>query len=65
MTVPAVVMDPSTPFKRLGPVSRLREFITPVQDVHVLAHLLYGLSVQLAAREVWHDRQRGREPRVG
>jgi len=32
-------MDPSTPFKRLGPVSRLREFVTPVEDVHVLAHL--------------------------
>jgi len=39
MIVPAVVMDPSTPFKRLGPVSRLREFITAVEDVHVLAHL--------------------------
>jgi sulfane dehydrogenase subunit SoxC len=39
MIPPAVVMDPSTPFKRLGPVSRLREFITPVEDVHVLAHL--------------------------
>jgi DMSO/TMAO reductase YedYZ molybdopterin-dependent catalytic subunit len=34
-----VVMDPSTPFKRLGPVSRLRDFITPTEDVHVLAHL--------------------------
>jgi len=39
MIPPAVVMDPSTSFKRLGPVSRLREFITPVEDVHVLAHL--------------------------
>src|SRR5262245_21715098 len=39
MITPAVVMDPSTPFKRLGPVSRLREFVTPVEDVHVLAHL--------------------------
>src|SRR5262245_483417 len=39
MMAPAVVMDPSTPFKRLGPVSRLREFVTPVEDVHVLAHL--------------------------
>src|SRR4030095_6082752 len=36
---PPVVMDPSTPFKRLGPVSRLRDFITPTEDVHVLAHL--------------------------
>jgi sulfane dehydrogenase subunit SoxC len=36
---PPLVMDPSTPFKRLGPVSRLREFITPTEDVHVLAHL--------------------------
>jgi hypothetical protein len=26
---PSVVMDPRTPFKRLGPVSRLTEFITP------------------------------------
>jgi sulfane dehydrogenase subunit SoxC len=36
---PAVVMDPPTPFKRLGPISRLRAFITPTVDVHVLAHL--------------------------
>jgi DMSO/TMAO reductase YedYZ molybdopterin-dependent catalytic subunit len=36
---PAVVMDPSTPFKRLGSVSRLRTFVTPTADVHVLAHL--------------------------
>jgi sulfane dehydrogenase subunit SoxC len=36
---PAVVMDPSTPFKRLGPVSRLKDFITPADHVHVLAHL--------------------------
>ena len=37
----------------------------PAQMVNVLAHLLYGLSVQLAAREVWSDpRQRG-APRVG
>jgi sulfane dehydrogenase subunit SoxC len=34
-----VIMDPSTPFKRLGPVSRLRDFVTPTEDVHVLAHL--------------------------
>ena len=32
-------MDPSTPFKRLGSVSRLRTFVTPTEDVHVLAHL--------------------------
>ena len=36
---PPVVMDPSTPFKRRGSVSRLRDFITPTEDVHVLAHL--------------------------
>src|SRR5438046_837217 len=36
---PPVVMDPATPFKRLGPVARLQEFITPTADVHVLAHL--------------------------
>jgi sulfane dehydrogenase subunit SoxC len=34
-----VVMDPSTPFKRLTPVSRLQAFITPTNVVHVLAHL--------------------------
>ena len=32
-------MDPPTPFKRLGPVSRLKDFITPTEDVHALAHL--------------------------
>jgi DMSO/TMAO reductase YedYZ molybdopterin-dependent catalytic subunit len=32
-------MDPATPFKRLGPVSRLTDFITPIDDAHVLAHL--------------------------
>jgi len=32
-------MDPSTPFKRLGPVSRLKDFVTPTTTVHVLAHL--------------------------
>jgi len=32
-------MDPSTPFKRLGPVSRLKDFVTPTATVHVLAHL--------------------------
>jgi len=36
---PAVVMDPPTPFKRLGSVSRLKEFVTPTEHVHVLAHL--------------------------
>jgi sulfane dehydrogenase subunit SoxC len=35
----SVAMDPATPFKRLGPVSRLREFVTPTEAVHVLAHL--------------------------
>jgi len=35
----AVVMDPPTPFKRLGPVSGLKEFVTPTERVHVLAHL--------------------------
>ena len=35
----SVVMDPPTPFKRLGPISRLKDFITPTEDVHVLAHL--------------------------
>ena len=37
----------------------------PAQMVNILAHLLYGLSVQLAAREVWSDKQRRRLPRVG
>lgn len=37
----------------------------PAQTVNVLAHLLYGLSVQLAAREVWTNAQRQRPPRVG
>ena len=36
---PAVDMDPSTPFKRRGPVSRLKDFIAPTDHVHVLAHL--------------------------
>ena len=36
---PRVVMDPPRPFKRLGPVSALKEFVTPVAKVHVLAHL--------------------------
>ena len=36
---PAVDMDPSTPFKRRGPVSRLKDFIAPTDDMHVLAHL--------------------------
>ena len=35
----AVVMDPPTPFKRLGSVARLRAFVTPTEQVHVLAHL--------------------------
>ena len=26
-------MDPPTPFKRLGPISRLKDFITPTEDV--------------------------------
>ena len=30
---PSVVMDPPTPFKRLGPISRLKDFITPTEDV--------------------------------
>src|ERR1700752_1440440 len=32
-------MDPSTPFKRLGPGARLKDFVTPTTTVHVLAHL--------------------------
>jgi DMSO/TMAO reductase YedYZ molybdopterin-dependent catalytic subunit len=36
---PAVVMDPARPFKRLGPISRLRDFVTRTEDVHVIAHL--------------------------
>jgi len=32
-------MDPSMPFKRLGPVSGLKDFVTPTTTVHVLAHL--------------------------
>jgi DMSO/TMAO reductase YedYZ molybdopterin-dependent catalytic subunit len=32
-------MDPATPFKRLGSVSRLTEFVTPTEAVDVLAHL--------------------------
>lgn len=32
-------MDPPTPFKRVGPVSRLKDFVTPTATVHVLAHL--------------------------
>src|SRR5215813_6024343 len=34
-----VVMDPATPCKRLGSLSRLKEFVTPTEQVHVLAHL--------------------------
>ena len=32
-------MDPPTPYKRLGPVARLKDFVTPTAMVHVLAHL--------------------------
>src|SRR5262245_18804938 len=51
----AVVMDPPTPFKRLGPVSRLREFVTPTEHVHVLAHL----GVARVEREQWELRVDG------
>jgi hypothetical protein len=37
----------------------------PAQMVNVLAHLLYGLSVQLAAREVWTKTRTQRPARVG
>lgn len=37
----------------------------PAQMVNVLAHLLYGLSVQLAAREVWANPQQRDSARVG
>ena len=37
----------------------------PAQMVNVLAHLLYGLSVLLAAREVWTETRGERPPRVG
>jgi sulfane dehydrogenase subunit SoxC len=48
----AVVMDPPTPFKRLGPVSRLKDFVTPTEQVHVLAHL----GVARVDREQWELR---------
>src|SRR5262244_2310645 len=35
----AVVMDPPTPFKRLGALSRLKDIVTSTEQVHVLAHL--------------------------
>jgi sulfane dehydrogenase subunit SoxC len=32
-------MDPATPFRRLVEVSELRDFVTPIEDVYVIAHL--------------------------
>jgi hypothetical protein len=32
-------MDPATSFRHLVPLSRLQEFITPTQDVYVIAHM--------------------------
>lgn len=36
---PGVVMDPATTFRRLVPVSRLQPWLTPVEDVYVVAHM--------------------------
>jgi sulfane dehydrogenase subunit SoxC len=35
----SVLMDPATSFRHLVPLSRLQDFITPTQDVYVIAHM--------------------------